>query len=524
MSYIKQDWKNLPDESTPISAERLIHMEEGIYNADKTANEKVDKVTGKGLSTNDFTNDFKNKLDGIEEGANKTVVDNALSSSSTNPVQNKVVNAGLSGKANSVHNHAFSEITDTPTTLDGYGITDAESKGAANTALNSAKGYTDTKISELINGAPSTMDTLKEIADAMAENQSVVEALNTAIGTKASNSDLTAHTENTSIHITEDERSKWNDANSKKHVHNNKSILDNTTASYTEEEKEKLSGIEDGANKTIIDSALNSSSTNPVQNKVVNEALGNKLATNGDASNTTVAFTEATTLSKLTTGEKMSVLFGKVSKAISTLISHISTSATASVLGHVKVDDSLSLSSTNPVQNKIVTEELNNKADKEIISDAWNASTTYAVGQYCIYNNSLWKCLVQHNGQTPTEGTYWTKVSVGKEIASVNSSLNNIIQQGSNYVILKNGVKMCWGGFPVTDENYVRHITFPIEFTGVPICIIQPYGSSPTSYTYTSSVKSVTNNQLIGYVYWTMLNGQAIGLAQDDAIYFAIGY
>ena len=58
-----------------------------------------------------------------------------------------------------------------------------------------------------------------------------------------------------------------------------------------------------------------------------------------------------------------------------------------------------------------------------VISDAWNASTTYAVGQYCIYNNSLWKCLVQHSGQTPTEGTYWTKVTVANEITSVNNSL-----------------------------------------------------------------------------------------------------
>lgn len=31
---------------------------------------KVDKVNGKGLSTNDFTNDDKNKLDGIAAGAN----------------------------------------------------------------------------------------------------------------------------------------------------------------------------------------------------------------------------------------------------------------------------------------------------------------------------------------------------------------------------------------------------------------------------------------------------------------------
>ena len=58
---------------------------------------KVDKVAGKGLSTNDYTTTEKNKLAGIAEGANKTVVDSALSSSSTNPVQNKVVNAAISG-------------------------------------------------------------------------------------------------------------------------------------------------------------------------------------------------------------------------------------------------------------------------------------------------------------------------------------------------------------------------------------------------------------------------------------------
>ena len=47
-------------------------------------------------------------------------------------------------------------------------------------------GYTDQKIAELINGAPSTLDTLGEIAKAMQENHDVVEALETAIGTKAS--------------------------------------------------------------------------------------------------------------------------------------------------------------------------------------------------------------------------------------------------------------------------------------------------------------------------------------------------
>lgn len=47
----------------------------------------------------------KKKLDGLAEGANRIVVDSALSSTSTNPVQNKVVNSALSGKAPSGHTH-----------------------------------------------------------------------------------------------------------------------------------------------------------------------------------------------------------------------------------------------------------------------------------------------------------------------------------------------------------------------------------------------------------------------------------
>ena len=70
---------------------------------------KVDKVSGKGLSTNDYTTTEKNKLAGIAEGANKTVVDSALSASSTNPVQNKVVNAAISSLNELVGDKKISE-------------------------------------------------------------------------------------------------------------------------------------------------------------------------------------------------------------------------------------------------------------------------------------------------------------------------------------------------------------------------------------------------------------------------------
>ena len=69
---------------------------------------KVDKETGKGLSANDYTTAEKTKLAGIAENANNyslpiassttlggVKVDDSLNSTSTNPVQNKVINNSI---------------------------------------------------------------------------------------------------------------------------------------------------------------------------------------------------------------------------------------------------------------------------------------------------------------------------------------------------------------------------------------------------------------------------------------------
>lgn len=69
---------------------------------------KVDKISGKGLSSNDFTTDYKNKLDGIEEGATAITVDTTLSSTSTNPVQNKVINTALDNKVDKISGKGLS--------------------------------------------------------------------------------------------------------------------------------------------------------------------------------------------------------------------------------------------------------------------------------------------------------------------------------------------------------------------------------------------------------------------------------
>ena len=56
--------------------------------------------------------------------------------------------------------------------------------------LVTAKEYTDDRISEIINGAPETLDTLKEVSDAIKANEDVVIALNESIGSKADKTSL----------------------------------------------------------------------------------------------------------------------------------------------------------------------------------------------------------------------------------------------------------------------------------------------------------------------------------------------
>ena len=93
------DIASLPDET-----DMLGHMENDFYTAlDTKANKTTATTSANGL----MSKEDKSKLDGIATEANKTVVDSSLSSSSTNPVQNKIVTDALNGKADSNHTHDY---------------------------------------------------------------------------------------------------------------------------------------------------------------------------------------------------------------------------------------------------------------------------------------------------------------------------------------------------------------------------------------------------------------------------------
>lgn len=157
-------------------------------------------------TTASFTTALKSKLDGIAAGAEANVQSdwNILDSSSDAFIKNKPT----SMPASDVHEWAKAETKPTYTATE----VGADPTGSSAKALTDAKSYADKKVAALVNGAPETMDTLKEVSDALDANKDVVDALNAAIGNKANQSDLTAHTGNSDIHVTKEKKTSWDSA------------------------------------------------------------------------------------------------------------------------------------------------------------------------------------------------------------------------------------------------------------------------------------------------------------------------
>lgn len=102
-----------------------------IYNVLET---KVDKIPGKGLSKNDFTDLLKTKLDGVQEGAEANV----------NPDW-----AATSGDA---------QILNKPNTIGGYGIIDAYTKAQVDSGQLDGRYFTKIELDPLANPGDNSLD------------------------------------------------------------------------------------------------------------------------------------------------------------------------------------------------------------------------------------------------------------------------------------------------------------------------------------------------------------------------------
>lgn len=192
----------------------------------------------------------KSKLDGISSGANKTIVDSSLSATSTNPVQNKIVNEAISSLKDKVGSDSVSaQITSgTNGFIKGLSI--------SGRTITYTKGDNTT-------GTITTQDTNTTYSNMKGSSTSAAGSAGLVPAPTAGASNRYLRSDGT-----------WSVP-----PDTNTTYADVTTSSHglmTAGDKAKLDGIASGANKTVIDSALSSTSTNPVQNKVVNSALASK--------------------------------------------------------------------------------------------------------------------------------------------------------------------------------------------------------------------------------------------------------
>ena len=113
-------------------------------------------------------------------------------------------------------------------------------------------------------------------------------------------------------------------------------------------------------------------STNPVQSGGVYTALANKMDKKGDGSSVTAAFTAASSRTNIATGEKLSVLFGKIAKWFSDLGSLAFKSTVAKT--DLARDVQTSLEKADNAVNVSVTTADNGKFLR-VVNGVWAAAT-----------------------------------------------------------------------------------------------------------------------------------------------------
>lgn len=220
---------------------------------------------------NGFVYGHEKKLENIDDGANKTVVDSSLSSSSTNPVQNKVVNSALNGKADSSHIHMGGEI---------YPDFSVNSNGASTTAYRKILRIT---INSRYCDEPITFN-LSQRNEAM-HNRVHIKFKSSTDTNPDLQSFYVEGIKSMPLYLYKESTSKWillsKEVNNYDYVSISDLLLTNRNRDYftftpLNEQVTTLPTTNIYTAMNTVDSSLSSTSANPVQNKVITNALNGK--------------------------------------------------------------------------------------------------------------------------------------------------------------------------------------------------------------------------------------------------------
>lgn len=213
-------------------------------------NNKVDKVSGKELSTNDLTNALKQNYDSAYSHTTST-------HAPTNAEKNTIVAIKQNGRSLTPDDN---RIVDLGTVLTGGEQTSTSTADGGSNVYTFSDGSTIT----VKNGSKGSTGATPTIKAAAGTN---IGSVGTPTVTASTSGTTTTFTFN---NLKGDKGDTGTNATT--------TAVATTSANglMSKDDKAKLDGIASEANKTTIDSALSSTSTNPVQNKVINTALSGK--------------------------------------------------------------------------------------------------------------------------------------------------------------------------------------------------------------------------------------------------------
>lgn len=331
----------------------------------KIVTAELDKKAGKDVATADadglMSAADKVKLDGIEDGANKTIVDDAMSDTSTNPVQNKAIKQYVDEKGVNYFDTYVEKPTKEKLTAyaDYYTCRCKATHTYAEIAAALAKDMVPRvllvdvigsagadrivcPLNEYYNGADGSYNfSAPNIVGVYGTG--IVDISDDGVYYTCSAGELPPATDkdNGKCLVVDDGRYRCGTP---------ATATQSATGYMSAADKTKLDGVEAGANKTVVDAALDAGSTNPVQNKAVKAALDKKAGT-------AVATASAN---------------GLMSAADKTKLDGVETGANKTI-----VDAALDAASENPVQNKAVKAAL----DSKLSTRGGEISASLEVGQ-----------------------------------------------------------------------------------------------------------------------------------------------
>ena len=284
-------------------------------------------------------------------GGNITV-DSALSSTSTNPVQNKVLYAALNNKldkngtatyaARDSSGNIISSTYAKKTDLSSYvkSINNVKPDSAGNVNISSSGGGSNITVDSTLSGTSS---------NAIA-NKAVYAALDNKLDKTGTAAAATKATQDSYGNVIVTTYARKSDLSGYVKTINNQEPDANGNINIS------TGGGGTGTSITV-DTTLSSTSNNPIANKAVYTAVNNKLDKTGIAA---YAYRDSTGNIITDTYAKKSEVSGVV-KSVNNIAPDSNGNVTITVSGgtggNITIDSALSSTSTNPVQNRVVQQE-----------------------------------------------------------------------------------------------------------------------------------------------------------------------